>query len=506
MSTDSTEKQAPDPHAEGGPAQPNGLPEMVSEADAPEAVAAPVSREDAPPEGVEQSVRNREDEILERYRQAQAAGEALPIELQRLCDMNFLGRDFSGLDLSGCDFTGSELSRCNFKGAVATHAKFDRATLFQACLDGGEFMASSFREANLSEATAQGAGFGEAVFDGANLIRTNLDGASAIKSSWSKARVHLASIQDARLLESRMHETEFNQANLTGSDLRECDVSGADFGKADLHAIQLRGLRNYTSANWIGSDIRDIDFTGAYLVRRHIVDENYLEEFRNQGRMARVIYWLWWLTSDCGRSLFRWVVLNFILIGLFAVVFAVLPSSLAKIDPDAPMKSAGFATPLTAGTLKIDGTAIAYDPDKDSLNQLCERINSKTHQTVTAAYLQKEDVLALWSTHGALDLKDQDGGNLIVATHVEATQSAGWRSTTPLGVVTPALYVPSDLQRSWYETLYFSFVVALTLGFGDILPKTALAQFTVNLLTLVGYVGLGGLLTIFSNQLGRRGE
>lgn len=59
---------------------------------------------------------SREDEILIRYRQAQVAGEALPIELQRLSGMNFLGRDFSGLDLSGCDFTGSELSRCNFKG------------------------------------------------------------------------------------------------------------------------------------------------------------------------------------------------------------------------------------------------------------------------------------------------------------------------------------------------------------------------------------------------------
>lgn len=448
----------------------------------------------------------REDEILTRYRTAQSAGEPLPIELQCLRDMNFLGRDFSGLDLSGCDFTGSELSRCNFKGVVATHARFDRATLFQACLDGGEFMASSFRGANLGEASAQGAGFGEAIFDGADLVRANLDGASAIKSSWVKTRAHLASIQEARLLESRLQETEFNQSDLTGSDLRECDVGGADFGKADLHAIQLRGLRNYTSANWIGSDIRDIDFTGAYLVRRHIVDENYLEEFRNQGRTARWIYWLWWVTSDCGRSLFRWVVLNLLLIGAFAGIFAVLPSDHARIDPDVPMRSAGFATQVTAGSLKVNEASIAYDPAKDSLNQLCERINSATREAVTAAYLPKEDSLALWSARSKLEIRDQDGGNLVSAAHLEETREAGWRSSTPIGIVTPALFVPSDLQRSWYETVYFSFVVALTLGFGDILPKTPLAQFMVNLLTLVGYVGLGGLLTIFSNQLGRRGE
>lgn len=471
-----------------------------------EAPVVPDSLESGTP--VTSDTLSREDEILIRYRQAQVAGEALPIELQRLSGMNFLGRDFSGLDLSGCDFTGSELSRCNFKGVVATHAKFDEATLFQACLDGGEFMASSFRGANLSEATAQGAGFGDATFDGANLIRANLDGASAIKSSWTKARVHLASIQDARLLECKLQETEFNQANLTGSDLRECDVSHADFGKADLHAIQLRGLKNYTTANWIGSDIRDIDFTGAYLVRRHIVDENYLEEFRNQGRMARVVYWLWWLTSDCGRSLFRWVVLNFLLIGAFALVFALLPDSLTKVDPDVPMKSAGFATALTTGALKINGTVVPYDPEKDSLNQLCERIHATTHQAITAAYLPKEDAFAVWSTQSPLELKDQDGGNLLAALSLAESQGQGssWQSSAPLGVVTPALFVPTDFQRSWYETIYFSFVVALTLGFGDVLPKTVPAQFVVNLLTLVGYVGLGGLLTIFSNQLGRRGE
>jgi uncharacterized protein YjbI with pentapeptide repeats len=471
-----------------------------------EAAVTPDSLEKETPVPVE--TLSREDEILIRYRQAQTAGEALPIELQRLSGMNFLGRDFSGLDLSGCDFTGSELSRCNFKGVVATHAKFDESVLFQACLDGGEFMASSFRGANLSEASAQGAGFGEAIFDGANLIRANLDGASAIKSSWKKARVHLASIQDARLLESQLHETEFNQANLTGSDLRECDVSRADFGKADLHAIQLRGLTNYTSANWIGSDIRDIDFTGAYLVRRHIVDENYLEEFRNQGKMARAVYWLWWLTSDCGRSLFRWVALNFLLIGAFAVAFSLLPDSLTKVDPDLPMKSAGFAVAVKGGALSINGTVVPYDPEKDSLNHLCEKIHESTHQAITAAYLAKDDTLALWSTQSSLDLKDQDGGNLLAASNLAAAEgkASSWQSSAPLGVVTPALFVPSDFQRSWYETIYFSFVVALTLGFGDILPKTVAAQFVVNLLTLVGYVGLGGLLTIFSNQLGRRGE
>ncbi|MFZ9854082.1 MAG: pentapeptide repeat-containing protein [Limisphaerales bacterium] len=457
------------------------------------------------PEPQPAPVLTREDEIIARYREAQASGSPLPMELQKLSGMNFLGRDFSGLDLSGCDFTGSELSRCQFKGTIATHAKFDGATLFQACLDGGEFMTSSFREANLSEASLQNAGFGETHLEGANLILANLDGTTLTKSSLKGARIHMASMQDARLLEADLTGAEFNQANLAGADLRECNVEKADFGRADIRGIQLRGLRNYVTANWIGADIRDIDFTGAYLVRRHIVDENYLDEFQKQGRLSRVIYWIWWATSDCGRSLLRWGVLNIGIIICFGLAFKLLPDVHTAIDPEAPLKEAGFGTAVSSGVVVVDGTPVPYDAAKDTLFGVLDRIYTASKSTVQGSYHAEGDRIELWSAGTPLKIEDSDGGNLVAALHL-TSENGHASSESSVGTTTPALYYPSDLQRSAYETIYFSFVVALTLGFGDVLPKTVGAQVMVNLLTLVGYVGLGGLLTIFSNQLGRRGE
>ena len=40
----------------------------------------------------------------------------------------------------------------------------------------------------------------------------------------------------------------------------------------------------------------------------HISDENYLFEFQSQSRVHKAIYRVWWVTSDCGRSLLRWLV------------------------------------------------------------------------------------------------------------------------------------------------------------------------------------------------------
>ena len=52
--------------------------------------------------------------------------------------------------------------------------------------------------------------------------------------------------------------------------------------------------------------------------------------------------------------------------------------------------------------------------------------------------------------------------------------------------------------------LYYSFVTFTTLGFGDIIPKTGWLQFWVTIEVILGYVMLGGLISIFANKLARR--
>jgi len=41
-------------------------------------------------------------------------------------------------------------------------------------------------------------------------------------------------------------------------------------------------MSDYQRAGWVGADIRQADFCGAWLLRRHVLDENYLDEFRKQ--------------------------------------------------------------------------------------------------------------------------------------------------------------------------------------------------------------------------------
>lgn len=60
--------------------------------------------------------------------------------------------------------------------------------------------------------------------------------------------------------------------------------------------------------------------------------------------------------------------------------------------------------------------------------------------------------------------------------------------------------------KDWFNAIYFSVVTFTTLGFGDLTPKLTSrpAQTWVMAEVIIGYVMLGGLISILANKLARR--
>ncbi len=124
----------------------------------------------------------------------------------------------------------------------------------------------------------------------------------------------------ARFVDADLADADLSRCDLTRADLTNAVMSHTSLHDADLHEAVLRGIKGWDDADWVGADFSTADFTGAYLARREAIDQNYLHEFRNQSRKHELLYRLWWVTSDCGRSFLRW--------GLWTVAFAVLFSVL----------------------------------------------------------------------------------------------------------------------------------------------------------------------------------
>lgn len=64
--------------------------------------------------------------------------------------------------------------------------------------------------------------------------------------------------------------------------------------------------------------------------------------------------------------------------------------------------------------------------------------------------------------------------------------------------------VLQEHQPSLLGYFYYSIVTITTLGFGDIVPKTDIARVIVAIEVILGYIMLGGLISIFANKFARR--
>lgn len=59
---------------------------------------------------------------------------------------------------------------------------------------------------------------------------------------------------------------------------------------------------------------------------------------------------------------------------------------------------------------------------------------------------------------------------------------------------------------SWMAPFYLSVVTMTTLGYGDMIPITSAARIVAMVQVSLGYIMLGGILSIFANKMARRGE
>lgn len=271
--------------------------------------------------------------LLRQIKEGVDHGPASDLALQgaQLAGADLTGLALGGADLSHADLTAADLSDADLSGADLTGADLSGARLFRAKLQGTILISAKLGNAELSgadltgavldEADACRAGFGMACLRDARLFRAKLDFCTLSLADLEGADLSNASLKKARLREANLAGAIFNTVDLRGADLALCRVTGASFKNSDLRESRLRMVKDYQKADWIGVDLRDVNFIGAYQLRRFIMDQNFIMEFRQSGRWSGLLYYLWWISSDCGRSLTRWCGCIGVLIILYAWLY-----------------------------------------------------------------------------------------------------------------------------------------------------------------------------------------
>ncbi|MEA2003278.1 MAG: pentapeptide repeat-containing protein [Actinomycetota bacterium] len=234
-----------------------------------------------------------------------------------LANANLAGVDLSGLDLTGADLSGADLSECRLVGTCLRDA-----LLVETTLEHAQVLGADLTGADLTNAHAFSVMFGQSDLTDAVLFNPTMNDATFAHANLTGTDMRTANLEGARLRDANLTRTDFSRARMNGADLTGANVDHAIFRDADLSRSRVKVVTGYSSADWIGIDILDADFAGAYMVRRTIMDQNYLYEFRHKNRLNAWIYKVWWVTSDCGRSFLRWELWTVATALLFALAYS----------------------------------------------------------------------------------------------------------------------------------------------------------------------------------------
>ncbi len=262
-------------------------------------------------------------EALERLRSSCKKGDKNRPEELNLNGMDFSGEDLSGLDLSGYDFSNTNFTDADLTGSNLSWSILAGAIFYKAKLIRCEILGADLSGANLNECVAEMCGLAAVNLTNASLISAKMSRASLSKSCLHNADLRGVDLESASIIEADLTGANFFRSKLSRADMEYCNVEGTTFELADMRGTRLFGIKKFNKANWIGTDIRDIDPRGAHLVQRYIADENYLYEFRIQSRFHMLLYHLWRITSNCGRSLSLWTLWIIVITLLFAGFYSV---------------------------------------------------------------------------------------------------------------------------------------------------------------------------------------
>jgi uncharacterized protein YjbI with pentapeptide repeats len=355
-----------------------------------------------------------------------------------------------GRDLRGVNFRAENLKEVDLRGANLTGA-----ILYKADLSGADLSATDLAKAVLGYADLSGANLKGAVLKGADLIEADLNRANLIDADLSGAYLSQAGLSHTNLRRAILRDVDLIGANLSDATLYDANLSGAKLGLADLNRAGL-----------IGADLR-----GANLFRAKL----------NKANLGR---------ADLSGADLGWTDLsgaglndaNLKGAKLDSANFENADVSGVKFDRRGRYKGIRVATCYGSQRFK------RFAQDQDFIEEF-------------RSIWWRKPIYLLW---------------LILADCGRSLSLwAGWSLAMALifagiyfcHIGPDAFYIDPthpSLPKTFGTFFYYSVVTFTTLGFGDITPVTAQAARWVMAEVILGYIMLGGLISILANKLARR--
>jgi Ion channel/Pentapeptide repeats (8 copies) len=296
-------------------------------------------------------------------------------------------------------------------------------------------------------------------FRRANLRNKQLENANLAHADLTEAELSFAQLKNANLVFAKMEHAVISFANLEGANLSAASVEDAHLEDANLNNTILTGA-SFKNASLSNSSLKSASMIDAHLEGANLTAVNL--DSANLSSVSFDEKILGKLLRETGFSFKKiWKRRNDLL-----------------LDTTVRCKGVNATTCYGSQRFKL------FLQDQDFLEEFLETEWGKKIFIIWWLFADCGRSLSRWA-----------GWSLLLALSFAFIY---WT----LG---PNSFNTQHLDFNLITLFYYSVVTFTTLGFGDIIPKTTTAAMWVTVEVILGYIMLGGLITIFASKLSRRG-
>lgn len=315
-------------------------------------------------------------------------------------------------------------------------------------LDGVNFNYAVLSGANLSSTSMKHTQMIHATLNGANLTNAELAHANLTHASLIGANLAFSNLEDAVMPYAHLRKANFSAANLSGVCAEDAHFHSANLSYASLQKAVL-SFSDFRHANLIGADMKGARISSILLDNANVSSVKY-----DQGILLKTLK-----DTRC-RLPALWEKRLDLILGT-------------------TMRCEGNHAAACFGSQRFR----LFLQDQDYLEEMMATGWGRFWCFLWWVSADCGRSLLRWATWSVL---------------------IALMFTVIYWIMGPESFAMSHLQFNFPNLLYYSIVTFTTLGFGDISPQTTSAAFVVSIEVILGYVMLGGLISIFSGKLSRR--
>jgi uncharacterized protein YjbI with pentapeptide repeats len=242
---------------------------------------------------------------------------------------------FYGATLNNSRLINANFCDCTFvdskiKNIICADKSITAANYFKINFLNAKFHNTIFNNCNLSHSTASCAVLNYVKFINCNLSNVNLVNSKANLCHFTKCAMSHCNFSNCELRGIKIRNSDCESNNFTDSDCREAFISksclihskfnGTDLRSAEITRSDVEGLLTDEKTKYYDIKLNML-FHGQHFESNASINA-IIEEFQSKHKIAHC---LWKITSDCGRSFWRWTITMIVIWISFGILYCLIP-------------------------------------------------------------------------------------------------------------------------------------------------------------------------------------